>query len=297
MQGYKPSRPGSYLSDFSHSFSVLSKGETGAAGVPLHWVEFEHAVRANFYSTVWEFAGHFRHSVLKLGNVVWIVEQTREGDYGATDRGYRLFREALQDADAFMTSLVFTYAESQAQAAPTPTAVPSAGAADVGHLGSFPPKPHQHLTFTLPSGWQTYTGARGWNLSGQTLVTSLYRPITGVPAIWVTALPGGDYPSETPESMLRRSLEGYERDADVSLILSATAIMQGSQALTVAGVPGHAAEYQVRPRSGRDYWEKAIALKRGNVFWIIEYTAQSTQEFRDSHSALTKFLDSVSFNY
>ncbi|MAG37656.1 MAG: hypothetical protein CL878_15585 [Dehalococcoidia bacterium] len=200
-----------------------------------------------------------------------------------------------------LTTTTATSVVSAAAAAPTPAAV--ADAADVGHLGSFPPKPHEHLGFTLPPGWETFTGARAWRLSGQTLVTSLYpRNITAI--LWVTALPGGDYPNETPKGMIRKALEidksywQYTHLApDRDWPLTTDEILAATEDLTIAGVPATSAEYQTRTRTGGQTNWRLIALRRGNVFWLFEVQAIDQGTIRGYQSDLDKFFASVSFNY
>ena len=85
---------------------------------------------------------------------------------------------------------------------------------------------------------------------------------------------------------------------DKDVILTADEIMSGATELTVGDAPAKAIEYQWRRGSVRSFW-KIISIKRGNVFWSIQYnTFLTVKEFRDlEQSGLSKFLESVSFHY
>ena len=72
---------------------------------------------------------------------------------------------------------------------PVPT--PALTSKDGGYV-AFPPLPHRDISFTIPTGWITYTGLGDFLLPGQTLVTSIIRRASGGPHYLGDGCSGGE---------------------------------------------------------------------------------------------------------
>ena len=211
-----------------------------------------------------------------------------------------------------------------AQAIPTTAAAP----ADQGHLGSFPPKPHAHITFTLPAGWRrNLVAGWDWNLNGQVLVTApyatvprtaahgpetsedlapFYDTVPGKIAIvpWITALPREGYEDHALPDILRKHLE-LDRSywhwthlaLDRSTELTVAEIVATTQELTVAGVPALSVDYRARESNGSGSERRLIVLRRGNVFWILEIAGYTRDAFRRYQDDLNTIIGSIEFHY
>ena len=132
----------------------------------------------------------------------------------------------------------------------------------------------------------------------------LVQPQNLTAILWVTALPGEDYPGETPAGMIRKALEIDESywqythlAPNLDWPLTPDEILWAAQDLTVAGIPATAVEYQLRTRTGVQTNWRLIALRRGNVFWLFEFQAINQETIRRYQSELGRFFAGLTFNY